>query len=98
MLERLVKPILDIYKEMEELQMESKEKDKVLEALKKEYDKKEERLETEQDKIHDKISNLGEKQLKLRKELGASMRKAKCAMTTTKIDGILYGICDTAIQ
>jgi RNA polymerase-binding transcription factor DksA len=94
MLERLVKPILDIYNEMEILQMEGRKKDEALEALAKEYEKKEARLQNEKDKIYTKVHQLGDKQTKLRKELGVSMRKAKCPMTTTEIDGVLYGICD----
>jgi hypothetical protein len=90
MLERLVKPILDIYNEMEILQMEGRKKD---EALAKEYEKKEARLQNEKDKIYTKVHQLGDKHTKLRKELGVSMRKAKCPMTTTEIDGVLYGIC-----
>jgi DNA repair exonuclease SbcCD ATPase subunit len=94
MLERLVKPILEIYNEMEILQKEGRKKDEALEALEEEYDKKETRLQNERDKINEKVRQLGEKQAKLRKELGVSMRKAKCPMTTTMIDGVLYGVCD----
>jgi len=93
MLERLVKPILDIYDEMEMLQEDGKGKDKALDALEKEYREKEARLEKEKDKIYDRVRELSKKQFDLRKKLGKAMLEAKCPMTTVEIDGKIYGIC-----
>jgi hypothetical protein len=102
MLERLVKPILDVFDEMDELSNKNKELQEQEKQIKEEYQKKLLPISKEYGENSTKISSLSQKQQAMRSDLSRKMRKANCLMTTVKIkqNGKIktYGIfCDSSM-
>ena len=86
MLERLVKPILEIWEEMKISDDEIAKIDKKIKAKQARYETEMKPLQKELDTYKNKSYQLREKQVTMRKQLGNQLIRAKCGMTIVEVE------------